>query len=106
LAESSIDRIPELFSVLTGQLSCVGPRPIAIDAAPSQPDAQRPHLKARPGILGNWPRRAMSGANEDGTAEDAAYASTWSLRNDIRVLRNAIIEVMNTPQGRHRKASP
>jgi exopolysaccharide production protein ExoY len=83
LTQSGIAKLPQLFNVLKGEMSCVGPRPLrADDTQPSQGGAAV-HFMARPGLTGEW-RLAIAGGHA--TAFDADYATNWSMRTDIGVL--------------------
>jgi exopolysaccharide biosynthesis polyprenyl glycosylphosphotransferase len=87
LRRNSVDEIPQLFNVLRGQMSLVGPRPLptAESAAFSGWAARR--LDVRPGMTGYW---QVSGRNDLTFAElqqlDHAYATSWSLWWDLKIL--------------------
>lgn len=87
LRRTSLDEIPQLWNVLTGEMSLVGPRPVVtaeLERYGSQVDF---YLEAKPGITGLW---QISGRN-DVTYDtrvylDAWYVKNWSLYNDIVIL--------------------
>jgi undecaprenyl-phosphate galactose phosphotransferase len=87
LRKTSLDEIPQLWNVLKGDMSLVGPRPVVtaeLERYGSQVDY---YLEAKPGITGLW---QISGRN-DVTYEtrvylDAWYVKNWSLFNDIVIL--------------------
>ena len=54
LRESSLDRLPQLFNVLLGQMSIVGPRPIIATEVPRYGRYIRDYCRVRPGITGAW----------------------------------------------------
>jgi exopolysaccharide production protein ExoY len=87
---SGIDRLPELVNVLMGDLSCVGPQPLAVDKVQPRKGEGRLHLRARPGVTGIWAPDAVALSHDETAALDRAYAHNWSMRGDIRILIQAI----------------
>jgi len=92
LRRYSLDELPQLWSVLVGDMSLVGPRPLSpeefIRAAPTQ----RRKLSVKPGITCLW---QVSGRNEIGDFEDWVrldldYIHKWSLWLDLRILLKTI----------------
>lgn len=87
LRRYSVDEVPQLFNVLRGQMTLVGPRPLptAESAAFSGWAARR--FDVRPGMTGYW---QVSGRNDLTFAElqqlDHAYAASWSLWWDLKIL--------------------
>jgi lipopolysaccharide/colanic/teichoic acid biosynthesis glycosyltransferase len=85
---ASIDELPQLFNVLRGEMSLVGPRP----PIPYELDAydvwhRRRFLEARPGITGLWQVKGRSRLRFDEMVRlDLAYAGTWSLWLDLKIL--------------------
>lgn len=85
LRKSSLDELPQLWNVLKGEMSLVGPRPMM----PSQRDmySGRAYYTQRPGITGNW---QVSERNESAFADrarfDADYVANLSLKNDVSLL--------------------
>ena len=95
LRQSSIDEIPQLFNVLIGDMSCVGPRPVvAAELAPYGPYVED-YLAARPGITGMW---QVSGRNSLSYAErvalDVKYVRQWSPMLDAVILLKTIPAVL------------
>ncbi|NJR68147.1 MAG: sugar transferase [Synechococcales cyanobacterium CRU_2_2] len=88
MRKSSLDELPQLFNVITGEMSLVGPRPWALyDAVQIRP-SDRHRLRALPGITGLW---QVSGRSQlldidRVTGLDLQYIKTWSLRNDLKIL--------------------
>ncbi len=93
LRRTSIDELPQLINVLTGDMSLVGPRPMM----PSQQSLYpgRAYYKLRPGITGPW---QVSKRNETGFSEraryDDFYDETMSLSLDVRILFRTVIAVV------------
>jgi exopolysaccharide biosynthesis polyprenyl glycosylphosphotransferase len=87
----SIDETPQFFSVLIGQMSLVGPRPVLIEELELIPSSFHFRFIAKPGLTGLW---QISGRKEvdwiDRMHQDVAYVENWSLSNDILlILRTA-----------------
>jgi lipopolysaccharide/colanic/teichoic acid biosynthesis glycosyltransferase len=85
LRRSSLDELPQLFNVLTGDMSLIGPRPMMVDQAPLYPG--RAYYALRPGISGPWQvseRNATSFA--DRARFDDRYDRDLSLLTDLRLI--------------------
>ncbi len=91
LRASSIDELPQLFNVLTGQMSLVGPRPLPRREQEQIRGWHRRRLSMKPGITGLW---QVSGRNsigfEDWMKLDLRYVDTWSLAQDLRILLQTV----------------
>lgn len=87
LRKSSLDEIPQLFNVLTGEMSLVGPRPILPDEQELFGVHLEHYMSVRPGISGLW---QVSGRNSASFAQrvhwDVWYVRNWSMRGDIIIL--------------------
>ncbi len=87
LRASSLDELPELWNVLRGEMSLVGPRPLLMEYLPLYSPEQARRHKVRPGITG-WAqvngRNAISWA--DKFALDVWYVDNHSLWLDLRIL--------------------
>lgn len=87
LRKYSLDELPQLFNVLRGDMSLVGPRP----SLPSEVDQYEPHhlrrLSVMPGMTGLWQVEARSNPSFDSyIALDCKYADDWSLWLDLKIL--------------------
>jgi exopolysaccharide biosynthesis polyprenyl glycosylphosphotransferase len=87
IRKTSIDELPQLFNVLVGEMSLVGPRPpLPSEVAQYQP-WQRRRLSVKPGITGPW---QVSGRNEISFDEwmrmDLEYIDNWSIWLDLRII--------------------
>lgn len=85
LRRSSMDELPQLFNVLKGDMSLVGPRPMMVEQAPLYPG--QAYYQLRPGITGPW---QVSDRHESSFADrarfDADYARSLSFGLDLRLL--------------------
>lgn len=93
MRRSSMDELPQLWNVLTGDMSLVGPRPMMPDQQPLYPG--RAYYALRPGITGTWQvsvRNASSFA--DRARFDDAYDRNLSLATDLRLLAATVRVVL------------
>lgn len=84
----SLDELPQLFNVLRGEMSLVGPRPWALyDAVRIRPEMQH-RLNALPGITGIWQVTSRSNLRDLDAVNlgDLEYLSSWSLWKDMKIL--------------------
>jgi exopolysaccharide production protein ExoY len=95
LRYSSLDELPQLFNVLAGSMSLVGPRPILLEQLVSNPDAIPSYLQLRPGITGKW---QVGGSTQIKYPErgnlDAEYLDNWSVGTDLVILTKTIPHVL------------
>jgi exopolysaccharide biosynthesis polyprenyl glycosylphosphotransferase len=87
LRRYSLDELPQLFNVLKGEMSLVGPRPHPLDDFSGYSLEHLPRLDVTPGLTGLWQvtsRRDPSFQN--GVELDIEYIRRWSLRMDLRIL--------------------
>ena len=95
LRKTSLDELPQLFNVLRGDMSLVGPRPVIEDELARYGAFRSAYLSARPGMTGLW---QVSGRNsttyERRTELDATYVRDWRLRNDIAIIMKTVPEVL------------
>jgi lipopolysaccharide/colanic/teichoic acid biosynthesis glycosyltransferase len=95
LRQYSLDELPQLWNVLRGDMSLVGPRP----ALPREVMAYKPHERERlsvmPGLTGPW---QISGRSDLPFARyvelDVEYARSWSMRGDLEILARTIPAVL------------
>ncbi len=91
----SLDELPQLFDVLTGSMSLVGPRPQVAAEVELYSDAARRRLLARPGITGLWQVSGRSALDWDQTVRlDLYYVENWSLVGDIAILAKTVRAVL------------
>lgn len=95
LRSTSIDELPELWNVLRGDMSLVGPRPLLVEYLDQYtPEEGRRH-EIRPGMTG-W--AAVNGRHasrfEDRLQLDVWYVDHWSLGLDVRILARTVSQVL------------
>jgi lipopolysaccharide/colanic/teichoic acid biosynthesis glycosyltransferase len=95
LRSTSLDELPELFNVLKGEMSLVGPRPLLMKYLPRYTNEQSRRHEVKPGITG-WAQ--VNGRNaiswEDKFRFDMWYADHWSLWIDVKILLKTLAKVI------------
>lgn len=87
LRARSLDELPQLWNVLKGEMSLVGPRPIVKEELPYYQDDVDYYLMAKPGMTGLWQVSGRNNVSYDTRVYfDTWYAKNWSLWNDIVIL--------------------
>lgn len=88
LRKTSLDELPQLWNVLAGQMSLVGPRPpLPYEFASYSAWHRRRLFEARPGVTGLWQVSGRSRTKFDEMVRlDLRYAKSWSLALDLRIL--------------------
>jgi undecaprenyl-phosphate galactose phosphotransferase len=93
---TSLDELPQLFNVLKGDMSLVGPRPIVHAEIELYADKIADYYRCRPGITGLW---QVSGRNlisyERRVELDSIYAKKQSLRFDLSILIRTVLVVIS-----------
>ena len=86
LRKLSIDELPQLFNVLQGTMSMVGPRPALPDEVAEWDDEVVERLRVLPGLTGMWQVWGRSDASfETYKRLDLYYVDNWSLAHDLRI---------------------
>jgi lipopolysaccharide/colanic/teichoic acid biosynthesis glycosyltransferase len=88
LRESSVDELPQLFNVLLGHMSLVGPRPMSVrDVSRFSEATLMRRFSVLPGMTGLWQVSGRSSLTfTDWIALDLKYIDNWSLTEDLRIL--------------------
>jgi lipopolysaccharide/colanic/teichoic acid biosynthesis glycosyltransferase len=96
LRATSLDELPQLFNVLAGDMSLVGPRPVpAKELKERYREHARFYLRVRPGLTGPWQISGRSNlAYSRRIALDVEYARSGSLLTDLRILALTVPAVL------------
>ncbi|HDT6060352.1 MULTISPECIES: undecaprenyl-phosphate galactose phosphotransferase [Enterobacter] len=96
IRKTSLDELPQLFNVLKGQMSLVGPRPIISEELPRYDDNVDYYLMAKPGMTGLWQVSGRNDVDYDTRVYfDSWYVKNWSLWNDIAILFKTVKVVLH-----------
>ena len=91
LRRSSLDEVPQLFNVLRGEMSLVGPRPALPEETIRYSDLQRGRLRVKPGVTGLWQVNGRHDLSfEDYVRYDLFYVENWSLTMDLYILAKTV----------------
>ncbi|MDM9625168.1 sugar transferase [Rhizobium sp. S152] len=97
LRKSSVDEIPQLFNVIRGQMSLVGPRPIVASEAELYGIYYADYMKVRPGVTGLW---QVSGRSDTSYSErvqlDVRYVEEQSVFGDISIMLKTVPAVLRS----------
>jgi exopolysaccharide biosynthesis polyprenyl glycosylphosphotransferase len=96
LRRTSLDELPQLFNVLKGDMSMVGPRPIIPAELEHYGDKSASFLALKPGIAGLWQTSGRSDVSYDDRVKlDIYYIENWSLLLDIKILFKTVIAILS-----------
>ncbi len=97
LRESSLDELPQLWNVIKGDMSIVGPRPLLVRYLDRYTPEQARRHEVKPGITG-WAqingRRLLDGDWEKKFRLDVWYVDNWSLGLDLKILLMTVVKVL------------
>lgn len=96
LRRTSLDELPQLLNVLTGDMSLVGPRPPLPDEVARYNEVELRRLTVRPGLTGLWQISGRSELSWDETLQlDLRYVDNWSFTTDLDVITRTLRAVVN-----------
>lgn len=96
LRKTSLDELPQIFNVLMGHMSLVGPRPYLKNEIKEMGEAKNIILLAKPGITGYWQVNGRSDVSfEERVKMDCWYVKNWSLWIDLLIIFKTIKVVIN-----------
>lgn len=95
LRKTSMDELPQLFNILRGEMSLVGPRPLPVHEVEAAPVSFLDRQAVKPGLTGRW---QVSGRSDTGFDEldelDRWYVDNWSLGQDLEILVKTVPAVL------------
>ena len=95
LREHSFDELPQLYNILKGDMSLVGPRPLYLSQIPEWTSRQKKRLLVKPGLTGLAQISGRAGLTREEKLEyDVRYVETVSLLTDIKIILATIIHVL------------
>ncbi len=95
LRRTSLDELPQLFNVLRGEMSLVGPRPITVAELPRYGQVRWHYLSVRPGMTGLWQVSGRNDVSYDERVElDRRYVESDSLRMRLSILWRTVHVVL------------
>ncbi|MGW4690333.1 sugar transferase [Streptomyces sp. NPDC004244] len=96
LRRTSLDELPQLLNVLTGQMSLVGPRPPLPEEVARYDEVELRRLTVRPGMTGLWQISGRSDLSWDETIQlDLQYVDNWSFTSDVDVMGRTLRAVVD-----------
>src|SRR3954469_144526 len=96
LRRTSLDELPQLWNVLKGDMSLVGPRPLVPDEDELVEGWSRRRLQLTPGMTGPW--QVLGGGRvplQEMVKLDYLYVTGWSLWNDVKILLRTVTYVLS-----------
>ncbi len=97
LRKTNIDELPQLYNILRGDMSLVGPRPLPLsDYARLDEISQRRRLSVLPGLTGSWQIADRQNISfKEWMRMDLEYIDNWTLQTDLKILLKTFIVVLS-----------
>lgn len=96
LRATSLDELPEIFNILKGDMSLIGPRPLLVQYLPRYNEEQHHRHDVRPGLTGYAQAHGRNAVSwEEKFDMDVWYVNHVSMRTDIRVIIDTIKTVLS-----------
>ena len=93
----SIDELPQLFNVLRGEMSLIGPRPPLPEEVAQYTDDEYRRLRVRPGLTGLWQVSGRSDLSWEETVRlDLYYIDNWSALQDLSIMLRTVFAVLSS----------
>lgn len=94
LRSTSLDELPELFNILKGDMSLIGPRPLAVSYLPYYNEKEKHRHDVRPGLTGLAQINGRNALNwEERFAYDIEYVNNLSFKNDVKIFFKTFAKV-------------
>ena len=91
IRHTSLDELPELFNILKGDMSIIGPRPLLVKYLPLYNEVQRHRHDVRPGLTGNAQAHGRNGLDWDEKFElDIEYVENISFLRDVKIILDTV----------------
>ncbi len=92
----SLDELPQIWNVMTGRMSLVGPRPIVAAEVEKYAECFHCYTRVKPGVTGLWQVSGRSKLSYEARVRlDCDYVTQWSLMRDLKILVLTVKSVVN-----------
>ena len=96
LRKSSLDELPQLWNVMRGDMSLIGPRPALPEEVKQYDDVARRRLAVKPGLTGLSQVNGRASLSYDSTIQlDVYYTDNWRLADDLAIGANTVRAVIS-----------
>jgi bacterial sugar transferase len=96
LRSSSLDELPELFNIIKGEMSLIGPRPLLVQYLPLYNQEQARRHEVRPGLTGLAQSRGRNSLSwEEKFKLDVEYVDNITFLGDLKIIVDTVVQVLN-----------